>query len=188
MWEIPFSLWGPLLYINTNMYNYLKQWSSQPTYLQNKTWLVISYNKVPWGFCFGFFSVCIYIYHYISQTMVIESVQVQGLESSNTPPGVLPSPRSSWQLAPADESASRRHHLPTIRISTEYDTIDASEIQKTTVEICGKPSETPPHSAQQISSPNLGMPLGPAADATAKTSDLIITGMLEQRTLPWEKP
>ena len=118
--------------------------------------------------------------------MVIESVQVQGLESSNTPPGVLPSPRSSWQLAPADESASRRHHLPTIRIATEYDTIDASEIKKTTVEIWRKPSENPPHSAQQISSPNLGMPLGRAADATAKTSDLIITGMLEQRTLPWE--
>ena len=127
-------------------------------------------------------------YIYIYQTMVIESVQVQGLESSSTPPGVLPSPRSSWQLAPADASASRRHHLPTIRISTEYDTIDASEIKKTTVEIWRKPSETPPHSAQQISSPNLGMPLGRAADATAKTSDLIITRMLEQRTLPWEKP
>ena len=44
------------------MYNYLKQWSSQPTYLQNKTWLATSYNKVPWGFCFGFYSVYIYIY------------------------------------------------------------------------------------------------------------------------------
>ena len=61
MWEIPCSLWGPLLYINTNMYNYLKQWSSQPTYLQNKTWLAISCNKVPWCFCFGFYSIYIYI-------------------------------------------------------------------------------------------------------------------------------